>query len=83
MGRPRPAAAYVRHGSVPEIRRLKPNAAQGKLPMFETMSIPVGILFGLAGFALAVLLGLTLYKDKTGEAHHKNRGIGVQERKTA
>ena len=51
--------------------------------MFETMSIPVGIIFGLAGFALAVLLGMTLYKDKPSEAQHKKPVVGAQERKTA
>jgi hypothetical protein len=83
MDRPRVAAAYVRHGSVPEIRRLTPTAAQGRHFMFETMSIPVGIIFGLAGFALAVLLGMTLYKDKPSEAQHKKPVVGAQERKTA
>jgi hypothetical protein len=51
--------------------------------MFEAMSIPIGIIFILAGLGLAVLLGLTLYKDKPGEAHHKKRGVGAQVRKTA
>jgi len=82
LGRPRPGAVYVRHGSYPKIR-LKPNAAQGGYPMFETMSIPIGMIFILAGLGLAVLLGLALYKDKPGEAHHKKRGVGAQVRKTA
>jgi hypothetical protein len=51
--------------------------------MFETMSIPIGIIFVLAGLGLAVLLGLTLYKDKPGEAQYKKRGVGAQVRKTA
>jgi hypothetical protein len=83
MGSPRPAAAYVHHGSVPEIRRLKPSAAQERHPMFESMSIPVGIIFGLTGFALAILLGMTLYKDRPSEAQHKMPVVGAQERKTA
>ncbi|HEX5681482.1 MAG TPA: hypothetical protein VFX82_11675, partial [Desulfobacterales bacterium] len=63
--------------------RLTPDAAQGRHSMFETMSIPVGIIFGLAGFALAVLLGMTLYKDKPSDAQHKKPVVGAQERKTA
>jgi len=51
--------------------------------MFATMSIPFGILFGLVGFGLAVLLGMTLYKDKPSEAQHKKPVVGAQERKTA
>ena len=51
--------------------------------MFESMSIPFGIIFGLAGIALAVLLGMTLYKDKPSEAQQKLPVVGVQERKTA
>jgi hypothetical protein len=51
--------------------------------MFETTSIPVGIIFGLVGCGLAVLLGMTLYKDKPSEAQHKNPVVGAQERKTA
>jgi hypothetical protein len=51
--------------------------------MFETMTIPVGIIFGLTGFALAVLLGMTLYKDTPSEAQRKKPVVGAQERKTA
>ena len=51
--------------------------------MFETMSIPVGIIFGLAGFALAVLLGMTLYKDKPSQAQPKLPVVGSQKCKTA
>jgi len=51
--------------------------------MFETMSIPVGIIFGRTGFALAVLLGMTLYKDKPSQAQQKLPVVGAQERKTA
>ena len=51
--------------------------------MFETMNIPVGIIFILAGLGLAVLLGLTLYKDKPNEAQQKLPVAGAQERKTA
>jgi hypothetical protein len=73
----------VRHGSDPEIRRLNPNAAQGRYRMFESMSVALGIIFGLAGFALAVLLGLTLYKDKTGEVHHTKPVVDAPEHETA
>ena len=51
--------------------------------MFETISIPVGIIFGLTGFALAVLLGMTLYKDKPSQAQQKLQVVDAQERKTA
>jgi hypothetical protein len=51
--------------------------------MFESMSIAFGIIFGLAGFALAVLLGLTLYKDKTEEAHHAKPVADAPGRETA
>ncbi len=51
--------------------------------MFESMSVAFGILFGLAGFALAVLLGLTLYKDKSGEAHHAKPVVEAPEHETA
>jgi len=51
--------------------------------MFESMSVVFGIIFGLAGFALAVLLGLTLYKDKTGEVHHTEPVVDAPEHETA
>jgi hypothetical protein len=51
--------------------------------MFESMSVALGILFGLAGFALAVLLGITLYKDKTEEAHHTKPVVDAPEHETA
>jgi len=51
--------------------------------MFESMSVAFGIIFGLAGFALAVFLGITLYKDKTGEAHHAQPVAVAPERETA
>lgn len=51
--------------------------------MFESMSIAFGIIFGLAGFSLAVLLGLTLYKDKTGEAYHAKPAVDATEHETA
>jgi len=51
--------------------------------MFESMSIPFGIIFGLVGFGLAVLLGMTLYKDTPSQAQHKKPVVGAQERNTA
>jgi hypothetical protein len=51
--------------------------------MFESMNIAIGLLFGLAGLGVAVLLGLTLYKDKPREAPHRQRGVGAPVRKTA
>jgi hypothetical protein len=51
--------------------------------MFETTNILVGIIFILAGFGLAVVLGLTLYKDKPDEAQQKHPVVGAQVRETA
>jgi hypothetical protein len=51
--------------------------------MFESMNIAIGILVGLAGLGLAVLLGLTLYKDKPREAHLRQRGVDAPVPKTA
>ena len=51
--------------------------------MFESMNIAVGILLGLAGLGVAVLLGLTLYKDKPRGAQSRHREVGAPIRKTA
>lgn len=51
--------------------------------MFESMNIAIGLLFGVAGLGVAVLLGLTLYKDKPREAHSRHREVGAPIRKTA
>lgn len=56
---------------------------QRRYPMFESMSVAFGIIFGLAGFALAVFLGITLYKDKTVEAHHAQPVADAPEHETA
>ena len=47
--------------------------------MFDTMSIPFAVLFGLAGLALAVLLGVVLYKGDAKKAAEKGAPLTLQE----
>jgi hypothetical protein len=51
---------------------------------FPTMSPIFGIIFVLAGLALAVMLGLKLYPDKKTKASSSEKSYGYQdEGKTA
>jgi|APLow6443716910_1056828.scaffolds.fasta_scaffold863785_1 hypothetical protein len=45
-----------------------------------TMSPIFGVIFGLAGLALAVLAGLVLYPDKTPEEAPSGESFKVQEK---
>ena len=47
---------------------------------FQTMSPIFGVLFALAGLALAVLLGLVLYKDKNQEVASTRKSLKIQEK---
>jgi hypothetical protein len=47
--------------------------------MLETMGIPLAILFTLAGLALAVLLGIVLYKNDPKEARERGASLTLQE----
>lgn len=45
-----------------------------------TMSPIFGVLFALAGLALAVLLGLVLYKDQDQKEVSARKSIKIQEK---
>ena len=46
---------------------------------FPTMSPIFGVLFALAGLALAVILGMVLYKDESRETASAGKSLKVRE----
>ncbi len=46
--------------------------------MFEAMSIPFAMLFGVVGLALAVLSGMFLYKNDDKKIREKGESLTLQ-----
>jgi hypothetical protein len=59
----RPLVIHLHNGCGQEIRRIKERRILKEFFIMSTMQIGFGILFLIGGLALAVLLGIALYRE--------------------